>query len=241
MNENKNYNGRWISGVIILALGVFLLLNNNFDLFYFDFADYIFTWKTLLIVIGVAILLKDWTKIGGYVLLLIGIAGHYADYLDISLWEILSDYWPVILLIIGVRILFKKDNKPCCQTDHRNMTGSENSDDLLEVTAILNGQKIVSNSQNFRGGKTTTIMGGAEINLTLAKLASGYNVLDTFTLFGGLELMVPKEWNVNIKVTPIFGGVDDKRYIFNETKDPVAPTLEIRGMVMFGGCEIKYY
>ena len=60
-------------------------------------------------------------------------------------------------------------------------------------------------------------------------------------IFGGTTIMVPKEWNVRVMVTPIFGGFSNKVF-----RNPIAPvdttrTLIIKGVTIFGGGEIKYY
>ena len=71
------------------------------------------------------------------------------------------------------------------------------------------------------------------------KLADGDNVLEIIAIFGGTTLIVPNDWRVNLDILPIFGGFGDKRI-----KDPNKTFLEgrsliIKGVVLFGGGEIK--
>ena len=54
---------------------------------------------------------------------------------------------------------------------------------------------------------------------------------------GGVDLKVPAHWNILIEVSPIMGGVDDKRKL-HEVTDPDS-TLVIKGFCLFGGLEIK--
>ena len=83
-------------------------------------------------------------------------------------------------------------------------------------------------------------MGGAQIDLTEADLAekSGLNV---FILMGGLELRVPKEWNVQIDVLPIMGGVEDQITKFPDSVVNKDKRFYLTGNVVMGGVEIKRY
>ena len=54
--------------------------------------------------------------------------------------------------------------------------------------------------------------------------------------FTGIELYVPKEWNVQSHVRAFFGGVDEK----GQPSSSGYPTLNITGRVHFGGVEIHY-
>lgn len=237
-------NNKYISGIILIAVGLFLLLN-KMDFFHYDFTYYVFKLPTILIIVGIIILINNYKKITGYVFLAIGTLWHIADNYHLSFWDMVLDYWPIIFLIMGLNILFKKEKKHSeyekLKSDGCNMSQTDSSDDYINSNVVFSGSKIVSTANNFQGGKLTTIFGGTEINLIHAKTKEKYMILDTTTMFGGCEIMVPKEWNVIVKVTPIFGGVDDKKFGFAIPNQEEAPTLEIKGTVAFGGCEIKYY
>lgn len=54
--------------------------------------------------------------------------------------------------------------------------------------------------------------------------------------FTGIELYVPKEWNVQSHVRAFFGGVDEK----GQPSSSGYPTLNVTGHIHFGGVEIHY-
>jgi hypothetical protein len=55
-------------------------------------------------------------------------------------------------------------------------------------------------------------MGGSKLDLRQAKIAPGTEaVVDVFTVMGGVELLVPRDWNVDVQLVPIMGGVNDDR------------------------------
>jgi hypothetical protein len=79
------------------------------------------------------------------------------------------------------------------------------------------------------------VMGGVHLDLRRASLR-GRAVLDTFAMWGGVELVVPEGWAVELQGTPILGGFEDK------TRPPLddnAPRLVVRGVAVMGGVEIK--
>jgi hypothetical protein len=51
-----------------------------------------------------------------------------------------------------------------------------------------------------------------------------------------VELQVPENWSVDLRITPLLGGVEDKT---RPVTDPAAPRLVLRGTVMMGGVEVK--
>ena len=64
--------------------------------------------------------------------------------------------------------------------------------------------------------------------------------LDCTVVFGGLKLIVPKNWEIRTEVTSIFGGVDDKRQSAVNVL-PDDKVLVVSGTVLFGGLDIVNY
>ena len=118
-------------------------------------------------------------------------------------------------------------------------TDKESEMDYIDEISIFSGGEKIITSQDFKGGKITSIFGGSEINLLNSQLSSGTNYIDVFTLFGGSVLIVPSHWNVKVDMVAIFGGFADKRDFKSEGLDKDEPELYIKGVTLFGGGEIK--
>jgi predicted membrane protein len=105
----------------------------------------------------------------------------------------------------------------------------------VKAAAILGSSTRGSNSNDFRGGEATAVLGGCELDLRQATIAGTEAVLDVFAFWGGIEIRVPESWTVVLHATPLLGGVEDK------TRRPAAPgkQLVVKGMVVMGGVEIK--
>jgi hypothetical protein len=59
------------------------------------------------------------------------------------------------------------------------------------------------------------------------------------TVFGGVEITVPSNWDVRMDMNTIFGGVEDKRNM-PAMADP-SKVLIIRGSCVFGGVDLKSF
>jgi hypothetical protein len=107
---------------------------------------------------------------------------------------------------------------------------------ILSASAILGGAKRRNNSQDFRGGDVTAIMGGCEIDLRTAAITPPHEaVLEVFAMWGGIILKVPTDWTVISSVDPILGGFDDKTLTPRED----SKRLVVRGTVLMGGIEVR--
>lgn len=230
MDERANpLNGRLILGVCLVVLGA-LWTVDNLDLM--D-ADPILRWWA---VVPIAIGLMKLTGIGmekqpafGLFLTIVGglfVLGEM-DYVNVNLGII----WPLMFIFIGARIMMRavRGQDP----------GGATSDasDFVRSFAVMGGITRRNESQAFRGGELTAVMGGVQLDLDDAKPADGRAVIDVFAVWGGIEIRVPDDWRVEVEATPLMGGVESNARLAPGV-EPVG-TLVVRGLVMMGGVEVK--
>lgn len=189
----------------------------------------------LLIAIGFIMILGTGNKAPGLIVMAVGGFFILPEVFDIP-FRTYRLFWPAVLIIIGVIVLsnarwFRKENWT---------SKSSTSTDVIDMVNIFGGGERRLMSQNFQGGKISCVFGGAEIDLTKAKLAEGTSELEISCVFGGVSLIVPPDWNIIIDVTPVLGGFSDSRKGFSSTID-MSRTLVIKGATVFGGGEIKGY
>ena len=79
------------------------------------------------------------------------------------------------------------------------------------------------------------------MDLRETKLAEGKNILDVVVLFGGLNLIVRNDMKVDINAPVIFGGISDKRVNDPNQVPNNNSTLEVKGIILFGGGDIQGY
>ena len=238
--ENKSRNsGRAVLGILLIVVG-FLFFARNFDIFPFPVGQIIFSWQMLLIFIGVLMLIARSNNVAGIILICIGGFFLIPDFFGPNFhWHWHNYFWPVLFIAIGVLIIFRGGRH---RPGHFGEGEQEEiTNDLLDDVAIFGGGNRIITSNNFQGGKITSIFGGSTIDFRKATLAKGKSVIDVFTMFGGSKLIVPGDWDIRVDIVSIFGGYSDKRVpdphiVYDATKQ-----LVIKGVALFGGGEIKSY
>jgi predicted membrane protein len=235
MEENKNkVDKRVMLGSILIGLGGLFFLN-SLDIFNFNFGRVVFSWPFFFIVIGMYLTLNTSRKMLGGILAGLGfvfILPRIFPSIDYDGSVVLA----IFLIAIGSYIILNQKKK----TEEVDELGQISKDVIDDVAIFGGGTKIVT-SENFKGGNITAVFGGSEIILKSSKLAEGTNSIDILAVFGGTTIVVPSDWNVIMNVTSIFGGFSNK-----SIKDPsrvvdTSRTLIVKGLVVFGGGELKTY
>jgi predicted membrane protein len=228
--RQEYYAPRLILGLGIILIGALFLLG-NLDII--NGHDYLRLWPGILIFIGIAYVIQcshGSGRIWGIILTFIG-AAMLLDrlyFIHFSLW----DYWPLILIFIGGMMILK--GSPGRRGIFAPISQSDDVHSYIKGVAILAGFKRRNNSQDFKGGNLTAILGGLEIDLRDASI-KGEAIIDIFAMMGGVEMRVPEDWTVILEGFPILGGFEDKTHPPKES----TKRLVIKGTVIMGGAEIK--
>ncbi|MEI6435682.1 MAG: DUF5668 domain-containing protein [Bacteroidota bacterium] len=246
-NETKHDNSqqmkKYLLGVIVIAAG-FLLLLSNIGFLPFELKHIIFSWQMLLIGIGVISLFSSESRTPGTILILIGgifLFPRLIETLGIDIpFNVWHLFWPLILIGIGALILTKRLPRNAWQRPQRLVNNQNMSDGFIQEENIFSGGKQRVMHQVFRGGHINCVFGGSEVDLTQSTLGEGVNELEINTIFGGVTLIVPSDWRIQLKMTSIMGGFADKRSYVKENPD-TSRILIIKGSTIFGGGEIKSY
>jgi Cell wall-active antibiotics response 4TMS YvqF len=109
--------------------------------------------------------------------------------------------------------------------------------DELDIAAIFDGLEARSRATAFRGGELLVWFGGGTLDLREATLDPAGATLRVRAIFGGLEVIVPESWPVEVDANSIFGGVGDATD--PESVDPTLPTLVLQILAVFGGATVQ--
>lgn len=220
-------------GLCFVALGILLLLQGGGLI---EMRELIRLWPVALILVGGAM---AWQASQG------GPAPHRSSVGGL-IW----------LLILGMVFAHT--------FDRRAKAEATSGEGQVNMFAVMGGDRKPGVDGAFTGGQITTVMGGANLDLRRSTIAPGEPaVVDLFTVMGGVEIRVPREWRVDVQTMTIMGAVKDERGrreptpreadAGSENRPPTdaagapgavapvtdAPHLVLKGTVVMGGVTIK--
>lgn len=224
----KKFN-KVLWGIVLIALGVVFALNA------LDIADidvFFKGWWTLFLIIPSLIgLVTERDKTGNIVTLLIGVGLLLAtrDIISFSmLWRLCI---PVIIVIIGIRLIlgafFKKSER---EPDPDSYTKGGKAHFVA-----FSGTDADYSGEAFDGCTLTAVFGGIDCHLQNAIIDHDVTITAS-AIFGGVDIILPQNVNVEVSSASFFGGVDNKR---RDISIEGAPTVYVKASGVFGGVDVK--
>lgn len=214
--------GRLFFGLLVVAVGVILLLDNAGTL---DAWEIFGTWWPAVVILAGVLTFaanpRHWPV--ALIITAVGTAFLLSNLGVVDAGEFII---PAAIIGVGLLVLFG-----------RGMGSRTEAGDRVNSFNVFSGSELASHSKQFQGGSISAIFGGAEVDLRDAAPAADAQ-LDVFTAFGGVELKVPEGWQVAVKGLPLFGGIENATV--KDTLAADAPKLSVSATVLFGGLEIKH-
>jgi len=239
-------------GLAVIAVGVLFLLRNAGILYFDDVWQY---WPVILIVIGVSKISNIHSASSVTSGLIIGGIGtafllRNLGYIYGDIWQY---FWPGLLIAVGVSILVRHlewreqslhSQSPFSGPDAAFPPGSgfasaTSGANYVHAECIFSGTRQKIETQDFLGGKVTTIFGGAEIDLRSANTKREQVSIKAEAVFGGIELWVPAHWQTIVRGAGVFGTFEDKTFPAAAGGASNAPRLVITGAAVFGSVIVK--
>ena len=213
-------------GICLVLAGVGLLA------YFLGFFNIFFDgWWTMFIIIPAGIdLFSKQDKVINWLLVILGVTLLLYQQGIVEVFRIWEVILSLLIIAIGINAIFFRIKK------HENTLPEEvkNKEGMNEYTAFFSGTKRVYNNEKFSGAVLSAAFGGINLDLTNAIIEEDVKINVT-AILGGCEIRVPKNVNVNISGSNMFGGVDNKI----ETHDNELPTIYVVSNTIFGGVEIK--
>ena len=224
-----------IWGVAIIALGLIFGLNAlglfNIDIFFDGW------WTLFIIVPSVISLFTEKDKLASLGFLAVGIILLLAaqDVFSYGVaWKVIL---AVLLVIAGLGLIIKSTfrNQNDKEVEKKVKEAEKDGKTMDSQMAIFSGSDRVYKDETFQGSNLVAIFGGAKLNLKNAKFDKD-TVIKAFTLFGGIDIIVPDDVKVKLKSGFIFGGFSDDR---KNATEKGKYTIYIDAAGGFGGVSIK--
>lgn len=225
----KDYT-KYIIGFLLIFIGLILGLNafgiTNINLFFSG-------WWTLFIIIPSLVgLINDKEKTSSLIFLIIGVWLFLAER-DLIEYELLIKLLlPVILISIGLLLVFK---------DVLSINGKEikkinaNNKESNNYIAVFGSQDLKFEDEKVENLDLKSLFGVIKLDLRDAKIEKDI-VINTLSVFGGIDIYVPDDVKVKVSSTPFFGGVEVKRGKQSSKKEI---TIYLNSVCIFGGVDVK--
>lgn len=234
MNKRNRKKIAW--GLFLIAAAVLIILN--------ALHEFIGFFPLIAMIIFVPIVVKSIRYSFGGMLILAAILGIIFDeQLGIEAITPLPLLAAAILLSIAFEILFRKKKfihiEKCgfddIDMDIDDMEIIEDSDTTCSVkfgakTKYFTNENLEKAYLKCEFGALFAYFDGAALNPDGATVYVEAN-------FAGVELYIPRHWNVQCNMSTTFGGVDEHG---RNNPNPDSPTITIQGKANFAGVEIKY-
>ena len=243
----SRFTGRTVAGVILVLLGILFTLDN----FGVVEAREVFRfWPLAIVALGVVTLSRarlPEQRIVGTLIIVAGAAFLLRKLGLVSFRIRARELWPLFLVFGGGFMVWGSlRSRERTRERLQRAPGAAGSSDgggggaLLNAFAVMGGGERIVRDPDFRGGEVTAILGGFEIDLRQAGMMRDSAEIEIFTLWGGVDLKVPEDWNVVVQGVPILGGFSNTARSGSVTATG-APrkTLVVNGTVIMGGVEIK--
>lgn len=189
------------------------------------------TWPAILVIAGIVMLIRRQQGRGhfgfwGSVCIFGGLWAYASqrDWIHVNFWAV---FGPTMLVLLGASFVYRALNHP-------RPDGA--SDAYIHSFAIMSGNELKPTSTPFKGADLASVMGGVVLDLTGTQMDGDVATVDVFTVMGGIEIFVPRDWNVTTKVVSFMGACVDKR---RPPTMPATKTLIVRGFALLGGIDIK--
>lgn len=146
-----------------------------------------------------------------------------------------------LLASVGLTLLFPKSfrsdsKRRIIDLDDEHTEYSSTTDSEVRYSVTMGSGIKYINSSDFKSATLYNSFSGSKIYFDAAKVPSGHAAINVELSFSGLELYIPREWNLIQNIDCFLGGVEIKG-------TPVAsggPTVELNGRAKFGGITIYY-
>lgn len=237
--------------LLLVVIGV-LLLGFNLGLIPAEYKPIFLSWQMLLIVIGFFSLFGR-KIVGGILLMAVG-TFFLLPVIGISFPALLGGtlvnarlYWPVLLIVAGILVLFKKKNNRWAEhwAHHKAVHQFESESDphseadYVTKNVMFNGSEQIVFSSNFKGGNLNVAFGEIKLDLRKVTGLTDNNKLEANAMFGSIIIYLPSDWQLNLKSSVMFGDIKDKRILDNKISEEKVITLNMEGSCLFGGIEIR--
>ncbi|MFD1511859.1 LiaF transmembrane domain-containing protein [Halomarina rubra] len=221
----RRLTGQTVLGGAIVLLGLLLLVNTTGVA---DTSALLVYVPSLFVLVGVYALVRSrFHNLFGPVLVVVVAGAAQVVALGWVAADDLVALWPLLVVLFGVSVLAGRMRARATASD----------DAYVDAFALFGGVDRRATGDTFTGATLTAVFGGTELDLRDVRLAERPARVSATALFGGAEVVVPRDWRVEVDVVPLFGVAEDERPRRADEHETV--DLVLTGFTAFGGVSVS--
>ncbi len=162
----------------------------------------------------------------------------YWDFIGPSFFNPWTLVWAAILVSIGISIIFKPKRRFKMQWNLKDKGKQlyEEDEESIRVESSFSDCIRYLQGENIRMVKLDNTFGSMKIYFDNIKAKDDYLVVYIDASFSGIELFVPRNWEIISNLDATFGGIKER----NKSEGEKVNTLVLQGEVTFGEVEVIY-
>ncbi|MDP2891560.1 MAG: DUF5668 domain-containing protein [Bacillota bacterium] len=183
-------------GILIVLIGVVFLLN-AVGAIHFQFDTW---WPLILIVIGLPVLIVGPGRF--FALILVYLGGWFLC--EKNGWlptNMAGLFWPILIILFGIAVIYSVIRRKNKKEDKR---------EKFECAGSFCEVDMKNTSEAFKEGKASAVFGAVKLDLSSAHAESSEVKLTLEAVFGALEVVVPKDWEVHVSGALVLGAIQNK-------------------------------
>ena len=197
---------------------------------------------------------KNSGMLWGGILILIGVLFLFQNFNMLDIGDIISTFWPLVLVVVGLKILYDRKSKDeddfeIVKDTVESKTEDNVTSDSISRNNVFGDMKINISSKKFSGGSVSNVFGDLRIDLSKATVIDNKCKLYVNGVFGSVYIKLPHGVQSKIKANSVAGELNIKDELHDglfgniKKEDPgyaeTAKRIFISSSIIFGSITIN--
>ncbi len=164
--------------------------------------------------------------IGGLIIIIIGVLLLLNNLGTIDLGKFISDYWPILLILLGIRLVFRGSAHHGIQSRILEDRDIKTESQRTYYSNIFGDLDVALKSLDYQSGRISTVFGDLDLDLSELRVTSGEKDLQVSGVFGDIKIIMPKHVPFYLKASIVAGDIKlmgDKYSGFSIRKEHKSP------------------
>jgi len=163
----------------------------------------------------------------GAMLILFGVLFLLDNFYFLDFGDIISTYWPLILVAIGIKILLDHRRQQMERDEFKpeepvDIHGGTSNTDGISESNVFGDINLNIESENFRGGSVSNVFGDMKVDISKIKLQKGITKVFISGVFGDVTVVTPQDVPLMTRGSSVAGDIS----VRGNKKEGLFPKLE---------------